>query len=73
MLFKFEIGLKLAGLLSSRPGFFSNGVTKALLYMVGKQPCPNDRFASTVMISANKHSQDLMTDVGTKSSGDDLA
>ena len=38
----------------------------------GKHPSPKERFASVAMISANSSGHALITDVGTKSTGEDL-
>ena len=45
MLFKFEIGRKLAGSVEGSPGFLRIGETCANLNMVGKVPCAKDMFA----------------------------
>jgi hypothetical protein len=61
---RFEIGLKLAGVSSSRPGFLSNGVTEAALNMDGKTPSEKDRLASVQMSSEKTTGHDLMSEVG---------
>ena len=68
MLFRFEIGRKLAGLLISRPDFLSRGVTMACLKREGKQPVLNDKLARVDISSENRSGQDFMIDVGMKSS-----
>jgi len=45
----------------------------AYLHLVGKTPRLNERLASLAMGSAKTVTQNLITDVATKSSGDDLA
>ena len=54
MLFKFEIGRKLAGLSRSRFGFLITGVIIANLYLLGKTPWLKDRLASLAIISEKK-------------------
>ena len=73
MLFKLDMGLKLAGQSESNPGFFSNGVTVADLYFDGNLPSVKQRFAKLVMISQKTGLHDLIRDVGMKSCGEDLA
>jgi hypothetical protein len=50
-----------------------NGMTCAVLNRVGNVAWSKDRFASLAMMCANVPLQALITDVGTKSNGDDLA
>ena len=66
------MGLKLDGSLASSPRFLSNGVTCAVLNFCGKVDWLNDKFASRAMMIAKVALQDLMSEVGMKSSGDDL-
>jgi len=42
-------------------------------YLLGKVPRVKERLASLAMISAKTESHCLMSDIGTKSNGDDLA
>ena len=53
MLFKFEMGRKLAGLSASSPGFLRSGETTANLNVEGKVPWLKDRLARVEM-SADK-------------------
>ena len=73
MLFKFEIGRKLAGSVEESPGFLKIGVTCANLNMVGKVPCEKDKFARLDIRTEKTPEQDLRSEVGMKSSGEDLA
>ena len=73
MLFKFEIGRKLAGSVEGSPGFLRIGVTCANLNLVGKVPCAKDMLARLDMRTEKTPEQDLRSEVGTKSSGEDLA
>mgnify|MGYP000382858197 CR=1 FL=1 len=72
MVFRFEIGLKLDGSLASSPRFLSSGVTCAVLNFCGNVEWLNDRLANRAMMPAKVRPHDLMSDVGIKSSGDDL-
>ena len=63
----------MAGLSWSRLGFFSKGETAASLYAVGKVPWLKERLASLAIMSEKTESQDLIREVGIKSSGEDLA
>ena len=73
MLFKFEIGRKLAGSVEGSPGFLRIGVTCANLNKVGKVPCEKDKFARLDMRAEKTPEQDFRSEVGMKSSGEDLA
>ena len=47
-------------------------MTIARLNAVGKRPSVNERFASVEIISEKTFEQDLMSEIGIKSSGHDL-
>ena len=73
ILLRFEIGLKLAGISELRLGFLRKGVTTENLYLVGKTPWLKDILASLAIISAKSILHCLSSNVGIKSSGEDLA
>ena len=72
MVFRFEIGLKLDGSLALSPRVLSSGVTCAVLNFCGNVEWLNDRLANRAMMPAKVRLHDLTSDVGIKSSGDDL-
>ena len=67
MLFKLEIGRKLEYWEESSPGFFKTGVTAASLKQSGKTPSANERLAKVVINSEKTAEQDLIKEVGIKS------
>ena len=62
----------MTGSVASRPCFLRSGVTDAVLNFAGKVACSKDRLASLVITCVNVYLQALSSEVGTKSSGDDL-
>jgi len=70
---RFDIGLKFAGSPWSAPDFFSNSSTSVVLKHAGNFPSWNDRLANREIITANWLAHAFSKDVGTMSSGDDLA
>ena len=73
MLFKLDIGRKLAGSSEFRLGFLRRGVTNENRYLLGKVPHVKEILANLAMISAKAESHCLISELGTKSNGDDLA
>jgi len=53
--------------------FLSSGVTDAVLKFAGNVAFSNERLASLAITCANVYLQAFNNEVGTKSSGDDLA
>jgi hypothetical protein len=64
MLFKFEMGRKLAGLSASSPGFLRSGETTANLNVEGKVPWLKDRLARVEMSTEKTELHHLMREVG---------
>ena len=73
MLFRFEIGRKLAGSEEGSPGFFENRCNLSHFEHSGKTPCEKDRLARLDMSSEKTPEQDLRREVGMKSRGEDFA
>jgi len=73
IVFKLDMGLKLAGSFTSIPAVLSSGETWASLNCVEKRPWLKDILASLAIRGAKTPLHRFNTDVGTKSMGDDSA
>ena len=72
MFLRLEIRRLFEGLYLSSPGFLSRAVIWASLNLEGKTSCEMKMLARVIIISENKNWQNLLSDGGIKSIGEDL-